>query len=86
MPNPKREYFLRTDASDRGIRAVLMQDHGQGSQPVAYASKKLNGTETRYSTIEKECLAIVWAIKKFEPYLLGARFANKTDHQPLQYL
>ena len=86
MPDKSKQYTLRTDASDRGIGAVLLQDHGQGLQPVAYASKKLGGAETKYSTIEKECLAIVWGIRKFEPYLFGTHFIVETDHQPLQYL
>lgn len=86
MPDKDKVYTLRTDASDRGIGAVLMQDQGHGLQPVAYASRKLSETESRYATIEKECLAIVWAIRKFEPYLFGNSFVIETDHQPLQYL
>ena len=53
--------------------------------PIAYASKKLLPRERNYSTIEKECLAIVWAVQKFQN-LFGKLFALETDHQPLQYL
>lgn len=86
LPDPSKEYTLRTDASDTGLGAVLLQDQGEGLQPIAYASKKLNGAETRYSTIEKECMAVVWGVKKFEPYIYGTHFTLETDHRPLQYL
>ena len=86
MPDVEQPFVLRTDASDKGIGAVLMQEREGSLRPIAYASKKLLGAETRYAIIEKECLAIVWAIKKFEPYLYGNHFTIETDHQPLQYL
>lgn len=86
LPDSEKQYTLRTDASDRGIGAVLMQDQGNGLQPIAYASKKLSETEGRYAIIEKECMAIVWGVRKFEQYLFGTKFVIETDHQPLQYL
>ena len=86
IPDTKKPFVLRTDASDKGLGAVLLQDQGQGLQPIVYASKKLAGAECNYAIIEKECLAIVWGIKKFQPYLFGTTFTIETDHQPLQYL
>ncbi|KAK7114495.1 hypothetical protein V1264_000550 [Littorina saxatilis] len=86
MPDLALPYVVRTDASDRGMGAVLLQDQGKGLQPVAYASKKLNSAEQNYATVEKECLATVWGIQKFERYLYGRHFVLETDHQPLQYL
>jgi hypothetical protein len=86
MPDHSLDFTLRTDASDRGLGAVLMQDQGRGLQPIAYASKKLNGAESRYATVEKECLATVWGIKKFERFLYGKHFILETDHQPLRHL
>ena len=86
MPDPDLPFILRTDASDRGLGAVLLQDKGQGPQPIAYASKKLNGAEKNYATVEKECFATVWGIQRFERYLYGRHFVLETDHQPLQYL
>lgn len=54
--------------------------------PIAYASKKLLPRERAYSTIEKECLALIWAIQKFHIYLYGREFVLETDHHPLIYM
>ncbi|XP_070194787.1 uncharacterized protein [Littorina saxatilis] len=86
MPDHEKEFVLRTDASDRGIGAVLMQEQDKTLRPLAYQSKKLNGAESRYATVEKECLATVWGIQKFERYLYGRHFTLETDHQPLKCL
>lgn len=85
-PNTNKEFILRTDASDKALGAVLMQEEEGVLHPVFYASRKLNVCERNYSTIEKECLALVWAIKRFHLYLFGTHFIVQTDHQPLQYL
>ena len=77
---------MRTDASDSGIGAVLLQEHGEYKRPVSYASKKLLDREKRYSVIEKECYAIVWAVKKIHCYLYGKELTLETDHKPLIYL
>ncbi|KAK7089584.1 uncharacterized protein [Littorina saxatilis] len=86
LPDPSKPFVLRTDASDIAVGAVLMQDQGQGLQPLAYASKKLSKAEKNYSVIEKECLGVVWAVKKYEQYLYSVHFTLETDHQPLTYL
>ena len=69
-----------------GVAAVLLQENDGKLYPVGYASKKLNLTEARYPIIEKECLAVVWGIKRFKLYLAGRRFTLQTDHKPLRYL
>ena len=86
LPDPKKTYYLQTDASNTGIGAVLMQKHDEKLFPVCYASKKLSSTERNYSTIEKECLAVVWGIKRFHLYLYGVPFVLQTDHEPLKYM
>ena len=86
LPDHEKPFVLRTDASGKSLGACLMQDHGKGLQPVAYASKKLNSAEQRYSTVELECYAVVYGIRKFYPYLYGRHFVVETDHHPLQYL
>ena len=85
LPDFEKDFFLRTDASDYGIGGVLLQEH-ERKFPIAYASRKLSDRERGYSVIEKECLAIVWAVRKFQAYLYGRSFVLETDHQPLVYL
>ena len=86
LPDPAKTYFLRMDASSNGTGAVLMQRHEEKLFPVCYASEKLSSAERNYSTIEKECLAIVWGIKRFYLYLYGVPFVLQTDHEPLKYM
>ena len=86
LPDLSKPFVLRTDASGVGVAAVLLQQNDGKLYPVGYASKKLNLTEARYPIIEKECLAVVWGIKRFKLYLAGRRFTLQTDHKPLKYL
>ena len=86
LSDPKKTYYLRTIASDYGVGAVLMQEHDGKLFPVCYASKKLSNAERNYSTIEKECLAIVWALKRFNIYLYGVQFVLQVDHEPMKYV
>ena len=82
-----KPFVLRTDASDIGLGAVLLQDfEGEGRLPIAYASKKLLPRERNYSVIEKECLGITWGVEKFRKYLYGVEFLLETDHKPLSYM
>nr|XP_024655059.1 uncharacterized protein LOC112430808 [Maylandia zebra] len=75
-----------TDASDRGLGAVLSQQVRGADRPVLYISRKLAERERRYSTVEKECLAIRWAVSSLRYYLLGRSFTLCSDHAPLQWL
>jgi transposase InsO family protein len=86
LPDFTKQFILRTDASDLGLGAMLLQEHEDGLFPVSYASRKLLDRERRYSTMEKECLAVVWAIQKFKMYLYDVNFTIQTDHQPLAFL
>ncbi|CAJ0933126.1 unnamed protein product [Ranitomeya imitator] len=77
----------RTDASEFGLGAVLSQvDSEDQEHPVLYLSWKLLPREVAYSTIEKECLAIVWALQRLQPYLYGRTFTVVTDHNPLCWI
>jgi len=86
LPDLKEVFILQTDASNVGIGAVLLQEVSGVKHPICFASRKLLSRERHYSTIERECLAIVWGIQKFERYLYGKPFILETDHQPLQYV
>ncbi len=86
LPNFDLTFLLQTDASDRGLGAVLAQVVEGEERPVLYLSRKLSKRETRYSTIEKECLAIRWAVLTLRYYLLGREFTLCSDHAPLQWL
>ncbi|XP_053400680.1 uncharacterized protein LOC128557380 [Mercenaria mercenaria] len=74
------------DASDTGVGAALLQRYEDGQCPIAYASKKLLQRERNYSVIERECLSIVFGVKKFQKYLYGSAFILQTDHAPLSYI
>ena len=86
LPDLSQKFILRTDASGTGIGACLLQEFEGILHPVLYASRKLLERETRYPVIERECLAIVWAIQKFSRYLYGSDFTVQSDHKPLQFL
>ena len=81
-PDFKRILTLCTDASSIGLGAVLEQE----GHAVAYFSRALRGAESRYSTVELECLAIVESLKRFRHYLIGRHFQILTDHKPLEWL
>ena len=86
MPNFELPFVVTTDASLVSVGAILEQNFGQGLQPVAYESRKLNPAETRYSAYERELLGIVWAIGKWRHYLEGRHFIVQTDHSSLRHL
>ena len=86
-PDEQLKFVLQTDASARGIGAVLSQRLNNGDEhPIAYYSRKLLSRETKYSSIEKECLAIVSALQHFAVYLVGRHFTVETDHRALRFL
>lgn len=85
-PNFDKPFILTTDASNIALGAVLSQGQVGSDKPIAYASRTLSDTEARYSTIERELLAIIWATKHFRPYLYGRKFYIYTDHRPLAWL
>lgn len=77
---------LVTDASGVGLGAILLQEYRGETRVISYASRSLSEVERRYSTTEREALAVVWACEKFHIYLFGVDFELITDHKPLEVL
>lgn len=84
-PQPCAPLAIMTDASDFAIGAVLQQFVSNSWQPISYFSRKLKPSETRYSTFDRELLAIYLSIKHFQHYVDGQIFHILTDHKPLTY-
>ena len=77
---------VQVDASLRGLGACLIQKHKGEDQPIAFASKSLTDAQTRYTNIERELLAIVFAYQHFSTYLLGRSFIAESDHKSLEMI
>ena len=77
--DPDKAVELQVDSSSVGVGACLLQ----GGRPVSYASATLTQTQRRWSQIEKECFAILFACKKFHCYLYGQQITVTSDHKPL---
>ena len=73
---------LHVDASIKGLDVALFQNN----KPIAFASKALTPAETRYATIERELLAVVYDCEKFHSYLYGRSIVVKTDHRLLEQI
>ncbi len=84
--DPSKPFTLYTDASGYAVGAALMQDQGNGNQPIAFYSHKMNDHEKRYAVYEQELLAVKLALVEWRHYLLGNKFTIYTDHQSLTWL
>ncbi len=89
-PNYELKWILRTDASDFGVGAVLLQVDDSiipfQHQPIQFVSQKLSPQATRWTTIEKEAYAVYFGVKSFAYYLIGKPFVLQTDHANLQWM
>lgn len=86
MPDFNFPFILHTDASDVGIGGVLVQGDGEEERVIGFMSHKLSSAQRKYSTTERECLAVLLAIEHFRPYIEGSRFTVVTDHSSLIWL
>jgi len=85
-PNWELDFELMCDESDYAVGAVLGQRKNKIFHSIHYASKVLNEHQVNCATIEKELLAIVYALEKFRSYLIGYRVVVYTDHAVIKYL
>ena len=80
--NETKEVIVQTAASSTGLGAVILQE----GQPVAYTSRALTKTETNYSQIEKELLAVLFSLEHFDHYVYGRKVTVHSDHKPLEII
>lgn len=85
-PDFKNKFIITTDASKHAVGACLSQNFDGVELPVSYASRSFTKGELNKSTIEKELIAIHFAITHYRPYIFGTHFIVKSDHKPLTYL
>jgi hypothetical protein len=85
-PDPSKPFVLQTDASGVGMAAVLYQEAGTERRVISYSSARFNPTERRYHSNEQECLAVVWAIRRYRPYLEDNPFTLRTDNMARVWL
>jgi hypothetical protein len=86
-PDFNKVFILHTDRSALGIGVILGHLDEEGKEYViAYAFRSNNKAESDYSSYEGECLAFVWAVIHFRPYLYGTKFTLYIDHWPIKWL
>ena len=87
FPDPRLPYIVVTDASGSAAEGALIQDQGNGLQPLAFISRQLKPTKQRYSVHERELAAIAYCLQSWRHYLEGypSGVTVVTDHQPLTH-
>ena len=85
-PDYEQSFTITTDASGYAVGAVLSQEKDGIDLPIAFFSHVLNSAECNYSTTEKECLAVLYAVHQFRPYVYGKEFVLVSDHEPLRWI
>ena len=86
IPDFIQAFRLYTDASTAGLGVILVQVRDGKERIICCASRSLNQAEKAYPATKLECLAIVWAVAKFRPYLIPMPFEVFTDHYALHWL
>ena len=78
--NPEKELVVQVDSSKNGLGAVLLQD----GKPLEFASRSLKPTERKWAQIEKEALAVLYGLERFDQYTYGRKVIIQNDHKPLE--
>ncbi len=82
-PDWDKKFILTTDASYKGLGAILSQQHSNGERVIAYASRTLAANERKWGITELEALAVIWGTQQFNVYLESRKFDLITDHKAL---
>ena len=85
-PDSESPYCIQTDASNTGLGSVLTQCVDGEERVLEFASRVLTSAECNYSDSERECLAIIWAIRKLRAYVEAEKFTVLTNHSSLTWL
>lgn len=85
-PDFTNKFLVQVDASDVGLGAILAQGEPGEERPILFLSQKLFDRERKYSTIEKEGLAIKWVVDSLRYCLLWQEFILQTDHRALKWM
>ena len=85
-PDFQKTFKLTTDASEYAVGAILSQESDGVDMPIAYFSKIMNACEQKYAKAEKECLAVLYAVMNFRPYLYGREFILVRDYEPIHWI
>ncbi|EIE79073.1 hypothetical protein RO3G_03778 [Rhizopus delemar RA 99-880] len=85
-PDLEQPFYVATDASNYSIGAVLYQVIKNETRYIGFMARSLSSSEKNYSTTKRELLAVIFALKKFHPFLWGNPFTLYTDHKALTYL
>ena len=85
-PLPGKPLLLYIANIEQSLGALLAQDQGWVEKPMYYISRLIKGLELRYSTTEKVCLSLAFAMSKFNHYLLGHCVQLVTKSNPVKYL
>jgi len=87
LPEANRKLVVDVDACADQVGCTLLQEEqGELLHPVGYWSRGLTAADQNYSTMERECLGVVWAVLKLRHFLDGQRFLIRTDHQALSWI
>ena len=86
-PVPNKQFIIRTDASDVAVGGTVSQEDDEDiERPIAFASAKLSEVQRRWSTVEREAYAIIFALQRFDVIVFGSPILLYCDHSPLQYI
>jgi hypothetical protein len=85
-PNYSQPFILTTDASNYATGAILSQICDKKEVVIAYGGRKLSQAEQKYTTTERECLAVIEGLREFEPYIRGRSVKILTDHAALKWI